>query len=93
MIACIRHLFVLIQPDKVDIEIIHKKLLTVIGSLQRMIQNIAIANGTAIGSTLINLTAPNLPPGIQVTWYLALFVVAIIVIAGISINYLHPEKA
>jgi hypothetical protein len=24
---------------------------------------------------------------------LALFVVAIIVIAGISINYLHPEKA
>lgn len=57
-----------------------------IGSLQRMIQNIAIANGTAIGSTLINLTAPNLPPGIQVTWYLALFVVAIIVIAGISIN-------
>lgn len=93
MIACIRHLFVLVQPDKVDIEIIHKKLLTVIGSLQRMIQNIAIANGTAIGSTLINLTAPNLPPGIQVTWYLALFVVAIIVIAGISINYLHPEKA
>lgn len=64
-----------------------------IGSLQRMIQNIAIANGTAIGSTLINLTAPNLPLGIQVTWYLALFVVAIIVIAGISINYLHPEKA
>ena len=64
-----------------------------IGSLQRMIQNIAIANGTAIGSTLINLTAANLPPGIQVTWYLALFVVAIIVIAGISINYLHPEKA
>lgn len=64
-----------------------------IGSLQRMIQNIAIANGTAIGSTLINLTAPNLPPGIQVTWYLALFVVAIIVIAGILINYLHPEKA
>ncbi|WP_050611808.1 hypothetical protein [Ligilactobacillus agilis] len=64
-----------------------------IGSLQRMIQNIAIANGTAIGSTLINLTAPNLPPGIQVTWYLALFVVAIIVIAEISINYLRPEKA
>ena len=47
---------------------------------------------STIGSTLINLTAPNLPPGIQVTWYLALFVVAIIVIAGISINYLHPER-
>ena len=28
-------LFVLIQPDKVDIEIIHKKLLTVIGSAER----------------------------------------------------------
>ncbi len=35
VIACIRHLFVLIQPDKVDIEIIHKKLLTVIGSAER----------------------------------------------------------
>ncbi len=28
--ACIRHLFVLIQPDKVHIELIHKKLWQVI---------------------------------------------------------------
>lgn len=65
----------------------------IIGSLQRMIQNITIASGTAIGSTLINLTVPNLRLGIQVNWYLALFVVVIIVIVEILINYLYPEKA
>ena len=47
----------------------------------------------AIGSTLINLTVPNLRLGIQVNWYLALFVVVIIVIVEILINYLYPEKA
>lgn len=63
-----------------------------IGSLQRMVQNIAIASGTAIGSTLINLTSPNLFLGIQVNWYLALFVVVIIVIADILINFLYSKN-
>lgn len=57
-----------------------------IGSLQRMTQNIAIASGTAIGSTLINLTTPNLALGIQVNWLLALLVVAIVLIADVVIN-------
>lgn len=61
-----------------------------IGSLQRMIQNIAIASGTAIGSTLINLTAPNLTFGIQINWCLALFSVFIITIADILNNHSHP---
>lgn len=63
-----------------------------IGSLQRMVQNIAIASGTAIGSTLINLTSPNLFLGIQANWYLALFVVVIIVIADILINFLYSKN-
>lgn len=63
-----------------------------IGSLQRMVQNIAIASGIAIGSTLINLTSPNLFLGIQVNWYLALFVVVIIIIADILINFLYSKN-
>lgn len=57
-----------------------------------MVQNIAIASGTSIGSTLINLTSPNLFLGIQVNWYLALFVVVIIIIADILINFLYSKN-
>ena len=38
------------------------------GSLQRMTQNIAIASGTAIGSTTINLLPGNLETSIKINW-------------------------
>lgn len=62
------------------------------GSLQRMTQNIAIASGTAIGSTLMNLTVPNLTLGIRLNWYLALLVILIITIFDFLISKSRRNK-
>ncbi|KRL22397.1 hypothetical protein FC98_GL002531 [Lentilactobacillus kisonensis DSM 19906 = JCM 15041] len=54
-----------------------------LGSLQRMAQNIAIASGTAIGSTIINLTQPNLATGVRSAWLVTLLIVAIVIVADL----------
>lgn len=50
-----------------------------LGALQRMVQNIAIASGTAIGSTIINLLSQKMVIGIRISWIITLFFVLIIV--------------
>ena len=49
-----------------------------LGSLQRMVQNIAIASGTAIGSTVMNLLSNNITSSIRVNWGIALSLVLLI---------------
>lgn len=48
-----------------------------LGSLQRMVQNIAIASGTAIGSTVLNLFSGRLAISIQVDWGITLAMVVV----------------
>ncbi|GHP14081.1 MFS transporter [Lentilactobacillus fungorum] len=64
-----------------------------IGSLQRMIQNIAIASGTAIGSTLINQTTPNLQKGILYNWIVAMVLVLLILTIDFMVSHPSIKKA
>lgn len=50
-----------------------------LGALQRMVKNIAIASGTAIGSTIINLLSQKMVIGIRISWIITLFFVLIII--------------
>ncbi|WP_415599731.1 MFS transporter [Liquorilactobacillus hordei] len=50
-----------------------------LGALQRMVRNIAIASGTAIGSTIINLLSQKMVIGIRISWIITLFFVLIII--------------
>ncbi|MCH4164065.1 MAG: MFS transporter [Lentilactobacillus diolivorans] len=59
-----------------------------IGSLQRMVQNVAIASGTAIGSTVINLFHGQLITSIKVNWAITLGLV--IIVSFISL--IHREN-
>lgn len=49
-----------------------------LGSLQRMVQNIAIASGTAIGSTVMNILSNNITSSIRANWGIALALVLLI---------------
>ncbi len=61
-----------------------------IGSLQRMVQNIAIASGTAIGSTTISLFKPHLATSIKISWLITLGLVVIILLLSVSWN---PQRS
>jgi predicted MFS family arabinose efflux permease len=54
-----------------------------LGSLQRMVQNIAIATGTAIGSTVMNLLSGDLGSGIRINWDITLILVLIIIFLSV----------
>lgn len=53
------------------------------GSLQRMTQNIAIASGTAIGSTTINLLPGNLETSIKINWGVTLCLTIVTIVLTI----------
>ncbi|WP_156184567.1 MFS transporter [Clostridium carboxidivorans] len=57
-----------------------------IGALQRMIQNIAIATGTTIGSTIISLLKNDLSLGIKICWSMTLILVAFVILLDIVFN-------
>lgn len=57
-----------------------------IGALQRMIQNIAIASGTAIGSTVISLLKNDLSLGIKICWSITLILVAFVILLDVVVN-------
>lgn len=54
-----------------------------LGSLQRMVQNIAIASGTAIGSTVLNLFSGRLATSIQINWGITLAMVVVTLLLSI----------
>ena len=57
-----------------------------IGALQRMIQNIAIASGTAIGSTIISLLKNDLALGIKICWSMTLVLVVFVILLDVVSN-------
>lgn len=54
-----------------------------LGSLQRMVQNIAIASGTAIGSTVLNLFSGRSATSIQINWGITLAMVVVTLLLSI----------
>ncbi|GAF40371.1 MDR-type permease [Agrilactobacillus composti DSM 18527 = JCM 14202] len=57
-----------------------------IGALQRMAQNIAIASGTAIGSTILNLAAGHLSLGIKLSWLVTLILVVTVCLLSLCLK-------
>lgn len=55
-----------------------------IGSLQRMVQNIAIATGTSLGSVLLNIWSNNLELAIRVGWILTLVLTILTLFTSIT---------
>jgi len=55
-----------------------------IGSLQRMVQNIAIATGTSLGSVLLNIWSNNLELAIRVGWILTLVLTILALFTSIT---------
>lgn len=74
------------QPANIAMimQIGHKSDQASIGSLQRMIQNIAIASGTAIGSTIMSRFANTLDMSIKINWSIALILVSIVILLSVS---------
>lgn len=60
-----------------------------IGSLKRMVQNVVIVSGTAIGSTVMSLWANQLPMNLRINWGITL----VISLAVLILNILVDKKA
>ncbi|MBB1165626.1 MFS transporter [Lacticaseibacillus rhamnosus] len=63
-----------------------------LGSLQRMLQNIAIASGTSIGASIINLTHPYLSSGIRISWSMAFAITAGILVVALVTSKHHSRQ-
>lgn len=57
-----------------------------LGSLQRMVQNIAIASGTAIGSTVMNLLPNNITISVKINWAISLSLIIVILVFSVIFN-------